>query len=67
MSVLDVTVEVSAEDGSAVIRCGACGAEQLLWATNDITAQGVATAFMDEHVRCTTEVQAAFDDLLRDG
>jgi hypothetical protein len=59
MSGLDVTVELESDGGSVVIRCGSCGDEQLLWLTNEITAQGAASAFMDGHVRCGDEVRAA--------
>jgi hypothetical protein len=65
MTGLDVTVELQADSGGAVIRCGSCGAEQLLWATSESTAHGAATAFMDEHLRCGEEVRAALRDLDR--
>jgi hypothetical protein len=63
---LDVTVELHSDGGGAVIRCGSCGAEQLLWVTDHISAQGAATGFMDEHLRCGEEVRAALRDQDRD-
>jgi hypothetical protein len=65
MTELDVTIELQTDGASALIRCGSCGAEQLLWATNEAMAQGAATAFTDEHTHCADEVWAAMRDVPR--
>jgi hypothetical protein len=48
----DVSLEVSLEEGRAVIRCGRCGVEQVLWTRDDLGIDGLATLFTAEHVNC---------------
>jgi hypothetical protein len=49
----DVSLEVSLEEGRAVIRCGRCGVEQVLWTRDDLAVDGLATLFTAEHLVCT--------------
>jgi DNA relaxase NicK len=45
-------LQVSVEDGRAVIRCGRCGVEQVLWTRVDLAVDGLAALFTEEHLRC---------------
>ena len=56
-----VSVEVDVDEGRAVIRCGRCGVEQVLWTRVDLAADGLASLFTSEHLRCTPE-QRRHDD-----
>ena len=47
-----VSLEVSVGDGRAVIRCGRCGVEQVLWTRVDLAVDGLAALFTEEHLRC---------------
>ena len=48
-----VSIEVSLEDGRAVIACGRCGVEQVLWTRGDLASDGIAALFTEEHLACT--------------
>jgi hypothetical protein len=48
-----VAIEVSIEDGHAVIRCGRCEVEQVLWTRGDFAMDGLAALFTEEHLSCT--------------
>jgi hypothetical protein len=48
-----VSLCVVVEEGRAVIRCGRCGVEQVLWTRTDLAAEGLATLFTNEHLSCT--------------
>jgi hypothetical protein len=48
-----VAIEVSVGDGRAVIRCGRCGIEQVLWTRFDLARDGLAALFTQEHLACT--------------
>ena len=47
-----VSIEVSLEHGRAVIRCGRCGVEQILWTRVDLATDGLAALFTEEHLDC---------------
>ena len=48
-----VSIEVSLEHGRAVIRCGRCGVEQVLWTRVDLATDGLAALFTEEHLDCS--------------
>jgi hypothetical protein len=48
-----VSIEVSLEEGRAVIACGRCGVEQVLWTRGDLARDGLAALFTEEHLACT--------------
>ncbi|MDX6199246.1 MAG: hypothetical protein QOJ79_2397 [Actinomycetota bacterium] len=48
-----VSIEVSLEDGRAVISCGRCGVQQVLWTRVDLASDGLAALFTEEHLACT--------------
>lgn len=48
-----VSLHVAVEDGRAVIRCGRCGVEQVLWTRVDLGSDGLAALFTEEHLQCT--------------
>jgi hypothetical protein len=48
-----VAIEVSVESGRAVIRCGRCGVEQVLWTRVDLARDGLAALFTEDHLACT--------------
>jgi hypothetical protein len=47
-----VSIEVSLEAGRAVIRCGRCGVDQVLWTKVDLASDGLAALFTEEHLDC---------------
>ncbi|MCU1589211.1 MAG: hypothetical protein JWP11_467 [Frankiales bacterium] len=47
-----VSLEVSIEANRAVIRCGRCGSEEVLWTRGDFAIDGLAALFTEEHLRC---------------
>ena len=49
-----VSIEVTLETGRAVIRCGRCGLETVLWTRTDLVAGGLAAAFTETHLQCHT-------------
>ena len=48
-----VSIEVALEEGRAVIKCGRCGVEQVLWTRGDLARDGLAALFTEEHLDCT--------------
>ena len=48
-----VSLEVSLEADRAIIRCGRCGVEQLIWTRVDLANDGLAALFTAEHLSCT--------------
>lgn len=48
-----VAIEVSVEHDHALIRCGRCGVEQVLWTRGDLARDGLAALFTEEHLSCT--------------
>ena len=47
-----VSLQVAVEEGRAVIRCGRCGVEQVLWTRVDLASDGLAALFTSEHIGC---------------
>jgi hypothetical protein len=47
-----VSLEVRIEDGRALIHCGRCGIEQILWTRVDLAVDGLAALFTEEHLQC---------------
>jgi hypothetical protein len=56
-----VSLAVSVEDDRALIRCGRCGVEQVLWMRGDLAGDGLATLFTEEHLDCTPRRRADDD------
>ena len=48
-----VAIEVLLEEGCAVIRCGRCGVDQVLWTRGHLAEDGLAALFTEEHLACT--------------
>ena len=51
-----VSIEVSVDEGRALIRCGRCGVEQVLWTRVDLGLDGIAALFTEEHLQCSPAV-----------
>lgn len=48
-----VSLQIAVEEGRAVIRCGRCGVEQVLWTRVDLATDGLAALFTNEHLGCS--------------